>query len=112
MVLGAAGASTPAVYQVQSLTLNGSARVKVLGPILVISRYTVTVSGTLGTAEHSEWLSLAISSGGLTLNSDAKAYAFVTAPTGTVILDTGADLIGEVAADRLTLNSSAVLTEP
>ena len=112
LILGHAGATEPDVYHVQSLTLNGNSRVRVVGPVLLVLANGVTVGNVMGDSQHSEWLTLAVASGGVTLNGDAALYGYVIAPSGTVIVNGGAMLIGEVISDRLTINGNGVLAEP
>ena len=106
-VLGVAGATTPAVYNLQGLTLNGTARLEIVGPVTLTLAGGVTLNAAAGAAEHPDWLSLRIASGGLTLNGGATLSAFVTAPAGTVMLN--GTLNGRVTSDRLTVNGPGVL---
>jgi hypothetical protein len=50
--LGVAGATTPSLYNLQNLTLNGATRVDVIGPIIltVAGGFTVNYATTNGTA--------------------------------------------------------------
>jgi rhamnogalacturonan endolyase len=109
-VLGQADATTPAVYNFQTLTLNGSSRITIVGPVVMTLRNGLALSGSIGDPAHPEWLTLRIASGGVELNSGVTVAGSVIAPSGTVTIDGNSQLIGGVAADRLTLNSSALLT--
>lgn len=109
-VLGVAGATEPAIYNLQSLTLNSASSLQVIGPVILTLANGVTINGTVGNSVHPEWLTLNVSTGGVTLNSSATLRGVVNAPAGTVILN-GATLVGRVSADRLTLNSNALLDE-
>jgi polygalacturonase len=111
-VFGHADATQPDVYNLQALTLNGNSRLKIAGPVLIVLANGVTLNGNVGNAGHPEWLTIAIASGGLTTNGNAKLYGFVIAPQGTVILNGNGGINGEVISDRLTINGSALLTEP
>jgi len=104
-----AGATEPAVYELQGLTLNGNVSVKIVGPVKLKLATGATVSGTVGSAAHPEWLQWDIVSGGLTLNGNARVNAIVTAPSGAVMLN--GTLHGRVTADRLTINGSGALEE-
>lgn len=108
-VLGVAGATVPAVYELQGLTLNNSASVRIVGPVKLKLANGVTLNGSVGSAEHPEWLRWEIASGGLTVNSNATVHGVVTAPNGTVTIN-GA-LHGRVTADRLTINGDGVLED-
>ena len=107
--LGTAGATTPAVYHFQRLTLNGSARLDVVGPVVITLANAVSANGSLGAAAHPEWLELRLASGGLTLNGNVTAHAYVVAPTGQVTINGSAQLIGGLVADRLTVNGNGLL---
>ena len=67
----------------------------------------MTLNAAAGDAGRPEWLSLAIASGGVTLNGGATLSAFVTAPSGTVMLN--GTLNGRIAADRLIINGAGAL---
>ena len=107
--LGVAGATTPAVYHFQRLTLNGSARLDVAGPVVVTLAHAISANGSLGDAAHPEWLDLRLASGGLTLNGSVTAHAYVIAPAGSVTINGNAQLIGGLVADRLTVNGNGLL---
>jgi PKD repeat protein len=109
-VLGVAGATTPAVYNFQSLTLNSGSRITIVGPVVITLRNGLGLSGSIGDPAHPEWLTLGIASGGLELNSGVSVAGYVIAPSGSVIIDGNSQLLGGVAADRLILNSGALLT--
>lgn len=109
-VLGVAGATEPAIYNLQSLTLSGSSSsLQVVGPVILTLANGTTISGRAGSDAHPEWLVLNVSSGGVTLNAGATLHGIVSAPTGTVTLNDSATLEGRVAADGFTLNTNALL---
>jgi hypothetical protein len=108
-VLGVAGATTPAVYNFQNLTLNSASRLDLVGPVIVVVNGGFSTGGQLGAEQHPEWLVLRIAGGGLSLNNNAAVWGFVEAPAGTVTFNSGARLIGGVTSDRLILNNSAWL---
>jgi hypothetical protein len=110
-VLGVAGATEPAVYELQRLTLQGAATLEVVGPVILRLANGITVAGALSSAGHPKWLTLELAHGGVTLNGKATLYGEVVAPNGTVIINGNATLHGRVAADRLTLNGNALLDD-
>jgi endoglucanase len=110
LVFGVAGATEPATYDLQGLTLNGNATLQIVGPVKLKLASGLTLNGTLGSAAHPEWLELQIASGGLTLNGKAALHGAVIAPNGLVTID-GA-LHGRVTADGLILNGKGLLAEP
>ena len=109
LVLGVAGANVPAVYELQSLTISHNASVKIVGPVSLKLASGVTIDGTLGSAQHPEWLDLQIASGGVTVNGSAAVNGVVTAPSGSVSIS--GTIHGRVNADRLTINGSGVLED-
>jgi autotransporter-associated beta strand protein len=112
LVLGVADATEPSVYQLQQLTLNGSATLQIAGPVVLTLANGVTLSSVAGASDQPEWLDLHIANGGVTLNGQATLHGVVTAPNGTVIINGGATLHGRVSADHLTLNGNGVLSDP
>ena len=106
--LGVPNATTPAVYNLQGLTLNGGSRLEIVGPVILTLASGTAVSGVMGAEGRPEWLSLRFSSGGLTLNRNAVCHARVIAPDGTVTIN--GTLNGRVIASRLTINSGGSLT--
>ena len=109
IVLGVAGASQPAVYNLDSLVLNGNSRLDVVGPVVLTTASAVTVGGAMGSSAHPLWLSLKVASGGVTLNGGSALYAAVSAPSGTVTINGDASLTGALACDRLTINGNGLL---
>lgn len=107
LVLGEAGATTPSVYNLQGLVLNGGSRLTVVGPVVINLAAGVTANASIGASAHPGWLDLNVAAGGVTLNGGASLHGFVTAPMGTVMIN-GA-LTGGVAADRLTVNGGGLL---
>jgi endoglucanase len=109
-VLGVAGATEPAVYELQTLNLSRQASVEIVGPVILKLASGLTLDGTLGSANHPDWLELLIANGGLSLNNSAKLHGNVTAPNGTVTIN-GA-LHGRVSADRLVINGTGLIEDP
>ena len=111
-VLGVAGATEPAVYNLQGLALNSAARLVIVGPVIINLASGIGLNGSVGETGHPEWVELNIASGNLTLNSNVNFTGFVTAPSGTVTINGGSTLTGRIIADRLTINSTGVLVDP
>jgi hypothetical protein len=107
--LGVAGATVPAAYNFQNLTLNSNSSVQVVGPVIVVMNGGFSSNGPMGSSAHPEWLILRIAGGGLTLNGNVSVYAKLEAPSGTLTLNSGAKLTGSTTTDRLIINSSALL---
>jgi hypothetical protein len=109
--LGVVGATIPAIYNLQNLTVNGNAQIQVVGPVILTLANGVTLNGNVGTSLHPEWLTLRSATGGVTLNSNAALYGTVVAPNGTAIINGNSSVHGSVTADRLTINANGLLTE-
>ena len=107
-ILGVAGATEPAIYNLQGLTLNGGSQLQVVGPVIVNLGNGVILNGDVGSAARPDWLRLNISSSGLTLNGNVTFSGFVVAPAGTVIVNSGT-LTGGVISDRLIINGGGAL---
>lgn len=111
-VLGVAGATEPAVYNIQSLSINVSqttAKLVVVGPVILNVASTVVTYGDLGVVEHPEWLTLNAVAGGVSAASRGAIYGYVVAPNSLVALNGTATLVGGVIADRLTVTVNASL---
>jgi len=111
-VLGVAGATEPAIYNLQGLTLNGNSRLEVVGPVIITLSNGVIANGAMGNQQHPDWLVLRFATGGLTLNGNAIVYGTVIAPSGQVAINGNSSLVGEVVSDRLTINGNSQLTQP
>ena len=109
LTLGVAGATAPSRYGLQRLTLNGSARLEIVGPVELTLAGAVTLNGNAGTSDHPAWLRLHLATGGLTLNGGASLAGAVEAPAGTVIINGNSRLTGALACDHLTVNGNGVL---
>lgn len=110
-ILGVADATEPAVYNLQGLTLNGSSRLEIVGPVVINLAGGISFNGSLTTSGHPEWLELNVASGSVTLNGNVTVEGFVTAPSGTVTINGNSTLTGGVISDRLTINGNGLLKE-
>lgn len=107
--LGVAGATQPATYNLQSLTLSGNSQMQIAGPVNLNLASGLTLNASVGISGNENWLKIRISSGGLTLNGNSTLYGSVIAPLGTITINGNTKLIGNVACDRLTLNGNGLL---
>ena len=107
--LGIAGASQPAVYNFQHLTLNGNAVINVVGPVVVTLANGSAFNGSMGASAHPDWLVLAVAANDLTLNGGASLYGYVNAPAGAVTVNGGSQLVGGLTSGRLTVNGNGVV---
>jgi autotransporter-associated beta strand protein len=111
LVLGVAGATEPAIYNLQSLTLNTGGKIQLVGPVVITVASGASFNGSANVGGDPDAFTLRIATGGLTLNTGVTFTGHVIAPAGTVTLNSST-LNGSVISDRLTLNGSAVLIEP
>ncbi len=74
LTLGVAGATQPAVYSLQSLTLTGQTKLNLIGPVILHLASGITMSGQSGVAGHPEWLQIKVSTGGVTLSGGSTLY--------------------------------------
>jgi len=107
--LGVAGATAPAAYNFQNLTLNSNSGFTVVGPVVVTIAGGFSTNSGMGSSAHPEWLNLRIAGGGLSLASNRVVYAQLEAPDGTLTLNGGSQFIGTVTADRLIVNGNSLL---
>lgn len=107
LVLGVAGATEPAVYELESLIANGQSRVTVLGPVLLhLGKALVGQGARIGAADAG-WLTVNVATGGMTLGGGSELRGFVVAPNGSVTLSGDSLLVGAVISDRLVLNGTS-----
>jgi alpha-tubulin suppressor-like RCC1 family protein len=107
--LGVAGATQPAIYNLQGLTLNSSSQLQIVGPVVLTLAGSLTLNSTAGTSTHPEWLTLNVASGSVTLNGNVILYGLVAAPASAVTLNGNSQLIGGLISDRLTMNGNSFL---
>lgn len=107
---GEVGATEPAVYNLQSLTLNSASQLQIVGPVvLTVANSAMVNNAVAGAAAHPEWLTLRVAAGGVTLNGTVGFHGAIVAPAGTVTLNGETLLAGRVVADRFTVNGNAML---
>jgi len=111
-VFGAVGATDPAVYHLQRLTINSNATLRIAGPVIIRLANGFSANGSIGNAAHPDWLTIEFSNGGLSVNSNIPVHGDVVAPSGTVTINGGATLTGAVVSERLILNSTGLLDQP
>ena len=109
-ILGVAGATEPAVYNLQSLTLNGHSTVQIVGPVVLRIAQDVSLTNVMGDSENASWLTIELATGNATLNGQATLYGSVIAPNGRVMINGGSAIHGNVTADRLTINGNGLLS--
>ena len=107
--LGVAGTTQASVYNFQNLTLNGNSTLQVLGPVVINLANGFSANAPIGASSNPAWLTLNIKSGGFTLNSGCNLYGYLVAPSGTVIINSGTQLVGGVSSAYLTVNGNGLL---
>jgi rhamnogalacturonan endolyase len=110
-VLGVAGASTPSVYNLQGLTLNGS-RLTVVGPVVINLANGFSLNGQVGVGGQSGSLVVNVAVGSVQLNSGSALFGTLRAPFSNVTVNSSSRLEGTVLADRLVLNGGTVRATP
>jgi hypothetical protein len=110
-VLGVAGASTPSVYNLQGLTLNGG-RVTVVGPVVINLASGFSLNSGASVGGQPSWLTMNVATGLVQLNSNTAFFGTLRAPASSVTLNSGARLEGMLFADRLALNGGTVRATP
>ncbi len=108
-IFGVAGSSQPAVYNLNSLTLNGASQLQIAGPVVLTTATALTLHSTMGSASNPLWLNLKVAAGDVNLNGGSTLYGAVTTPSGTITINGNSQLIGNVKCDRLTLNANGLL---
>jgi RHS repeat-associated protein len=108
-VFGTVGATSPAIYNLQRINLNGQAQIRVLGPVVINLRYAFSANGQIGATDAPELLTLNITEGDFSLNGGSSMHAFVNAPTSRVTINGNSVLVGRLIADKLILNGGGIL---
>jgi hypothetical protein len=111
LVLGVAGATTPAVYALQSLALNGDSRLVLAGPVVIRVDNRVELAGNAGAPTQPELLRLEVHRGEVILDSRSVVGGTIIAPNAKVSLRGQSELHGRVVAGELEIHSGAVLTD-
>lgn len=108
-VLGDENASEPQEYQFQSLQLNGNAQIEVRGKVIFRIKNNFSLQTVMGKVAAPGDLQIELPINGMTLNSGARLYAKVLAPSGTVMISSNAQLHGGLVAQQLIVNSGGLL---
>ena len=114
LVLGIDGATEPAVYQLEELTLTGGSSLRVAGPVTLRVRNAVTLVGsTVGAADDPRLLRLEVAHGrpadAVKVGGGGVLYALVRAPKAKITIHGGGRLRGTVSCDVLQVDGNGVL---
>jgi hypothetical protein len=110
LVLGVAGSGVPAVYNLQSLLVNGRAELEVVGPVVVTLANGPSINGNAGSSAQPEWLTLNVASGDVSINGNGTFNGAIIAPDGTINLN--GKIRGTTVSSHLTINSNGLLEQP
>ena len=108
-ILGIPGATQPAIYNLQGLTLNSGSQLQILGPTIINLAAGPTINTSIGESTHPEWLIVNAASGSITVNSNKVINGHLIAPGGTITVN--GILNGSAASDRLTVSSAGALNQ-
>ena len=113
LVLGVAGSSTPSVYNLQGLIVNGSGQLDIVGPVILnVSSGVasgVVFNGNAGSSAQPDWLTLNVAAGNVTLNGNITFHGSIVAPNSTITLN--GKIRGTVTSSRLTINGNGLLEQ-
>jgi hypothetical protein len=109
LTLGVQGATERAVYNLQGLNLNSSTQVNVVGPVTINLPGNLVIAGSIGSPTSLAWLLINVANNDIPLNTNSAVYGYVTAPNSTLLLNTGAQVVGGAVVDRLTMNGGSRL---
>jgi hypothetical protein len=112
LVIGVAGATTPSLYQVQSIELAGESRLVLAGPVLLRVDHKVEFQGAVGAPAQPELLRIELHRGEAILEGRSVVGGHILAPAAKVILRAGAELHGRVIAHELEIHPDAALIDP
>ena len=113
-IFGVAGSATPAVYNLQSLTLNSNTRITCVSPVVLLLKNSLMVNSNtaiLGSSQNQNWFQVKSSDGGVTLNAGSVIYGEVRAPNNNSQVMINGTLYGTVQTDRLTVNSGGAIKQ-
>ncbi|HYO76574.1 MAG TPA: PKD domain-containing protein, partial [Thermoanaerobaculia bacterium] len=110
LVLGTAGSTAAAIYNLERLDLSGGAELRVAGPTVINLRDGATVTGaSAGAIDAPGQLILNVSGGDVQVLGTGVLAALVRIPAGLVSIDGNGVLRGTVGADRLQVSGNGVL---
>ncbi|HWA27416.1 MAG TPA: pectinesterase family protein [Lacunisphaera sp.] len=115
-VFGVPGATEPAIYNLQNLSIGGlpggAPKLQIVGPVILNLATGTILNGNAGNAGQPSWLTIRIANGGLTVSGSNVISGNVIAPNGTITMNNNATLNGTVVCDKLTVNGTSVLNDP
>jgi len=110
LVLGVAGSTTPAVYNLEELALSGGSELRLAGPVTLTVKNNVTLTGaTLGAADNPRLMLLKVAAGAVSISGTGVLYGVLRLPQGTLTIEGNGRLRGTVSCDRLLITGNGVL---
>ena len=117
LVFGTVGATTPSVYNLQGLNLDGQSSLQVAGPVVIVVPNGWQMSGTIGSAAHPEWLTIKCAGTSSSCDDDGwdgfsghfdnvSIYGTVVAPLTDIEIGGNSEIIGSVTANRLNITGN------
>jgi alpha-tubulin suppressor-like RCC1 family protein len=109
--LGTPGATSPAVYNFQSLTLSATSQIEVVGPVIINLATGMAKWGIAGSSAHPEWLSINLYAGNFTVVAGSLFYGSLKASAAgsLVTINGGSEFVGKLISDQLVLKTGAIL---
>jgi hypothetical protein len=109
--LGIAGATSPAVYNFQSLALSATSRIEVVGPVVINLATGMAKWGIAGSVAHPEWLSINLYAGNFTVVAGSLFYGSLKASAAgsLVTINEGSEFTGKLISDQLVLKAGGIL---
>lgn len=114
-IFGVAGATTPAVYNLQDLDLQGSTALTLAGPVTLTIGDKLDLSGSaqMGSASDVFLLTVNVAAGNVAgnvqLSGNSKIHALLRAPSSRASLDGHSQLIGRLYCDDLELRGDGLV---
>ncbi|HEY0174504.1 MAG TPA: hypothetical protein VGB98_26035, partial [Pyrinomonadaceae bacterium] len=114
LVFGVEGATQPAVYNLEELSLAGGSQLRLAGPVRLRVKNRVTLVGsTVGAADDPKRLLLEVADGvvgdAVKVSGNGVLYGVVRAPQGDITIEGNGRVRGTVACDYLFVNGNGVL---
>ena len=109
-VFGVEGATVPAVYNLEELTLTGGSELRVVGPVKLTVKTNVTLVGSsVGAADDPKRLVLQVAQGTVSVSGNAVLYGIIRNPQGLVTIPGNGRIRGTVTCDQLLIDGNGVL---
>jgi hypothetical protein len=110
-VLGVENSTVPAIYALQSLSLSGQAKVRLLGPVQLTVARTVTTSGSsvLGQQTSPQSLDVRLAGEAFQTSGASKVYASINAPSGSVTVSGDSQFFGSIKCNALASEGNALI---